>query len=127
MLRVQEGGHLLLEAFVDAVGGVGGQVLADIGVALERVAGVAGFFLLGVDGDQVIAEFVLDELAVVENMFEVFLRIVVKLRDRGGTMVRKSLKTMPSPLCLLSERPWEKNLKRRLILSFSGDLNILAT
>lgn len=121
-----------MQAFVDAVGGVGGvgrvggQVLADVGVALEGVAGVAGVFLLGVDGDEVVAEFILDELTVVEDLFEVFLGVVVELRGRGGTMVRKSLKTTPSPLCLLSACPWEKNLKRRLILSFSEDLNIFA-
>ena len=41
-------------------------------------------------------------------------------------MVRKSLKTMPYSLLPFSRPPLLKNLKRRLILSFSEDLKILA-
>lgn len=65
----------------------------------------------------------LDEVLVVENEFEVLLRVVIELNKISGAMVRKSWKQMP---WLLLFSPWEKNLKSRLILSSSEDLKILA-
>ena len=68
-----------------------------------------------------IFEFVLDELLVVENMPQVFFRVVVELGLVKSTIVKKSLKTMPS---LLSPATCEKNLNKRLIFSFSVELDL---
>lgn len=65
----------------------------------------------------------LNELFIVEDLDEILFWIVIKLRKRRGTIVRKSWKQIPP---LLPWPPWEKNLKRRLIFSFYEDLNIFA-
>ena len=78
--------------------------------------------VLVVDEHHALLEFELDEIAIIEYLFEVLLGVVVKLGRRTGTMMRKSSKQTPSACCSLLE----KNLKSRLIFSFSLDLKILA-
>jgi hypothetical protein len=99
-----------------------GDVLFQISDALDpsRLEVVA--LLHVVDRHQVLLQLELDEVLVVEDLLQVLLGVVVELRGDRGTIVRNSLKKTPSSFCpfLL------KNLKRRLIFSFSVDLKILA-
>lgn len=124
LLGLAVGGELVLQALVDGVLAPRGQVLAHVGGALEGVAVVVALLRLGaaVDEHQVVLELVLDEFLVVEDLAQVLLGVVVELRKGRTTMVRKSLKAMPPFL----SRPLLKNLKSRLIFSFSVDLKILA-
>ena len=73
-----------------------------------------------------ILELILDKLLLVEYLTQVFLWIIIQLNEERSTIVRKSLKTMPSTLLSFSRLDLLKNLKRRLIFSFYEDLKILA-
>lgn len=99
-----------------------GDVLLDVGDALDAPRLEVVALLHVVDRHQVLLQLELDEVLVVEDLLQVLLGVVVELRGQGGTIVRNSLKKTPSSFCpfLL------KNLKRRLIFSFSVDLKILA-
>lgn len=52
--------------------------------------------LVVVDGSEVVAEFLVDEVLVVKYFFDVFFGIVIELDNKKITMVRKCLKEMPS-------------------------------
>ena len=73
-----------------------------------------------------ILELILDKLLLVEYLTQVFLWIIIQLNEERSTIVRKSLKTIPSTLLSFSRLDLLKNLKRRLIFSFYEDLKILA-
>jgi len=70
----------------------------------------------------VLLQLKLNEILIVQDFLQILLGVVVKLYDVSCTMVRNSLKKTPSCFCPFLE----KNLKSRLIFSFSVDLNILA-
>lgn len=73
-----------------------------------------------------ILQLILDKLLLVQYLTQVFLWIIIQLSEERSTMVRKSLKTIPSALLSFSLLPLLKNLNRRLIFSFYEDLKILA-
>jgi hypothetical protein len=97
--------------------------LADAEVALETVGtDLMAIFMTILNEDHTFLELELNKLLIIEDLFQIFLRVVIKLREGGRTMMRNSSKGTPSLLLPLLE----KNLKSRLIFSFSLDLKILA-
>lgn len=98
-LGIGSSSEFILKAFLYVGVLVGGQVLADVGGGLEGVAVVANFCgFVSINRDQVILQFVLDELLVVEDLPQVLFGVIIELFEEGGTMVRNSLKPMPSVL-----------------------------
>lgn len=82
-----------------------------------------GLSIDGDDGSEVVGQLVLDELFVVEDGSEVFLRVVVQLGPNRSTIISRLWNPIP---WAESWPAWVKNLKRRLILSASEDRWILA-
>lgn len=105
------------------LGGEIGEVLPDAHIALQAVGAHLVAVLVAIfDEHHAFLELELDKLLIVEDLFQIFLRVVIELHRGGATMMRNSSKGTPSLLLPL----FEKNLKSRLIFSFSVDLKILA-
>ncbi len=98
--------------------------MLEIEITLQTVGIIDGGSILGsvFDEHHFLLEFELDEVLVVEYLLEVLLWVIIQLFQLSNTMMRNSSKKTPSLLLPLLE----KNLKSRLIFSFSLVLKILA-
>lgn len=99
------------------------HILYDAQIALKPVCTHLVSVLIAIFNEHhAFLEFELDKVLIVEDLFQIFLRVVIELSGEGRTMMRNSSKGTPSLLLPV----FEKNLKSRLIFSFSVDLKILA-
>ena len=99
---------------------VGRQIFSDLTGTLKGVDSVS--MRLHFNWNQVLFEFILNEIFFVEDFSEVVFRVVIELSECERTMVRRLLKVIP----WWSWSPCEKNLKSRFIFYILEDLKILA-